>query len=128
METFIVYNLDTRLPVSVGESIKAELARFETAEKTKIRAENLIAEEISLPKMWERSETYSKKPWGPPPQCTVGSNVFAYNVSLSVVHEVEVVVAKERVFHKQSEAASTAPVSGWDFSNCKGRRTPPKSG
>jgi hypothetical protein len=65
METFIVYNLDTRLPVSVGESIKAELARFETAEKTKIRAENLIAEEISLPKILERSETYSKKPWAP---------------------------------------------------------------
>ena len=48
MKTFIVYNLDTRLPIAVGEVLKAEWARIETAEKTKIRAENLIAEEISL--------------------------------------------------------------------------------
>ena len=48
MKTFIVYNLDTRLPVAVGEAIKAEWARFETAGKTKICAENLIAEEISF--------------------------------------------------------------------------------
>ena len=48
MKTFIVYNLDTRLPVAVGEAIKAEWARFETADKTKICAENLIAEEISF--------------------------------------------------------------------------------
>jgi hypothetical protein len=46
MKTFIVYNLDTRLPVAVGEAIKAEWARFETADKTNISAENLIAEEI----------------------------------------------------------------------------------
>jgi hypothetical protein len=50
MKTFIVYNLDTRLPVAVGEAIKAEWARFETADKTGIRADNLIAEEISLSK------------------------------------------------------------------------------
>jgi hypothetical protein len=48
MKTFIVYNLDTRSPVAVGEAIKAEWARAETADKTKIRAENLIAEEISF--------------------------------------------------------------------------------
>ena len=48
MKTFIVYNLDTRLPVAVGEATKAEWARVETADKTKIRADNLIAEEISL--------------------------------------------------------------------------------
>jgi hypothetical protein len=48
MKTFIVYNLDTRLPVAVGEAIKAEWARVETSDKTKIRAENLIAEEISF--------------------------------------------------------------------------------
>ena len=59
MKTFIVYNLDTRLPVAVGEAIKAEWARFETADKTKIRAENLIAEEINLSKMLELPETYS---------------------------------------------------------------------
>jgi hypothetical protein len=53
MKTFIVYNLDTRLPVAVGEANNAEWARFETADKTKTRAENLIAEEISLLKMLE---------------------------------------------------------------------------
>ena len=50
MKAFIVYNLDTRLPVAVGEAIKGEWARLETAAKTKIRAENLIAEEISFSK------------------------------------------------------------------------------
>jgi hypothetical protein len=50
MKTFIVYNLDTGLPIAVGEAIKAEWARVETAEETKIRAENLIAEEIDLEK------------------------------------------------------------------------------
>ena len=53
MKTFIVYNLDTGLPIAVGEAIKAEWARFETADKTKIRAENLIAEEICLGKEFE---------------------------------------------------------------------------
>ena len=53
MKAFIVYNLDTGLPVAVGEALKAEWARLETAAKTKIRAENLIAEEISLSKMLE---------------------------------------------------------------------------
>ena len=40
MKTFIVYNLDTGSPIAVGEAIKAEWARVETAEETKIRAEN----------------------------------------------------------------------------------------
>ena len=53
MKSFIVYNLDSGLPISVGEAIKAEWARVETAEETKIRAENLIAEEISLGKELE---------------------------------------------------------------------------
>jgi len=53
MKTFIVYNLDTGLPVAVGEAIKAEWARVETADQTQIRAENLIAEEISLGKECE---------------------------------------------------------------------------
>jgi hypothetical protein len=48
MKTFIVYSLDTRLPIAVGEAIKAEWARIETADKTKIPTENLIAEEIAL--------------------------------------------------------------------------------
>jgi len=53
MKTFIVYDLDTGLPIAVGEAIKADWARVETAEETKIRAENLIAEEISLGKEFE---------------------------------------------------------------------------
>ena len=52
MKTFIVYNLDTQLPVAVGEALKAEWARIETAAKTNIRAENLIAEEVTLLVSW----------------------------------------------------------------------------
>jgi len=48
MKTFIVYSLDTGLPITVGEATKAEWARVETADKTKIRAENVIAEEIAI--------------------------------------------------------------------------------
>jgi hypothetical protein len=59
MKAFIVYNLDTRLPVAVGEAIKAEWARLETAAKNKIRAENLIAEEVVLSTRLEIPETYS---------------------------------------------------------------------
>ena len=53
MKTFIVYDLDTGLPVAVGEALKAEWARVATAEEANIRAENLIAEEISLGKELE---------------------------------------------------------------------------
>ena len=53
MKTFIVYNLDTGLPIAVGEALKAEWARVETAEETNIRTENLIAEEIDLAKKFE---------------------------------------------------------------------------
>ena len=48
MKTFLVYDLDTGLPIAVGEAIKAEWARVEAAEETSIRTENLIAEEVSL--------------------------------------------------------------------------------
>ena len=48
MKTFLVYDLDTGLPVAVGEAIKAEWARVEAAEETDIRAENLITEELEL--------------------------------------------------------------------------------
>jgi hypothetical protein len=48
MKTFLVYDLDTGLPVAVGEAIKAEWARIEAAEQTDIRSENLIAEEINM--------------------------------------------------------------------------------
>ena len=53
MKTFIVYNLDTGLPIAVGEALKAEWARVEAAEEANIRAENLIAEELSLGKELE---------------------------------------------------------------------------
>jgi hypothetical protein len=53
MKTFIVYNLDTELPIAVGKALKAEWARVETAEETNIRTENLIAEEIDLGKKFE---------------------------------------------------------------------------
>jgi hypothetical protein len=53
MKTFLVYDLDTGLPIAVGEAIKAEWARVETAEETDIRAENLIAEEINLGEEFE---------------------------------------------------------------------------
>ena len=53
MKTFLVYDLDTGLPVAVGEAIKSEWARVEAAEETTIRTENLIAEEISLGKEFE---------------------------------------------------------------------------
>jgi hypothetical protein len=53
VKTFIVYDLDTGLPIAVGEAIKAEWARVEAADQTQIRAENLIAEEISLGKECE---------------------------------------------------------------------------
>jgi hypothetical protein len=59
MKAFIVYNLDTRLPVAVGEALKAEWARLETAAKIKIRAEDLIAEEVILSTVLELPETYS---------------------------------------------------------------------
>ncbi len=47
MKTFIVYDLDRRLPIAVGSAIKAEWARIETEDKARLRAENLIAEEIT---------------------------------------------------------------------------------
>ena len=53
MKTFLVYDLDTGIPIGVGEAIKAEWARVEAAEETDSRAENLIAEEICLGKEFE---------------------------------------------------------------------------
>jgi hypothetical protein len=53
MKMFLVYDLDTGLPIAVGEAIKAEWARVKAAEETDIRAKNLIAEEIDLGKEFE---------------------------------------------------------------------------
>ena len=46
MKTFIIYNLDTGLPVGIGEAIKSDWARVEVARLTNINSENLFAEEI----------------------------------------------------------------------------------
>ena len=53
MKTFLIYDLDTGLPVAIGEALKAEWARIEAAEETNVRAENLMAEEICLGKEFE---------------------------------------------------------------------------
>jgi hypothetical protein len=53
MKTFLVYDLDTGLPVAVGEAIKGEWARIKASEETNIRADNLIAEELELGKEFE---------------------------------------------------------------------------
>ena len=54
MKTFLVYDLDTGLPVAVGEAIKAEWARVEAAEETNIRGENLSQRNLN----WERSPKF----------------------------------------------------------------------
>ena len=66
MKTFIVYSLDTRLPIAVGEASRAEWARIETADKTRIRAENLIAEEIAVQiarPSRDRQDFFAKRFW-----------------------------------------------------------------
>jgi hypothetical protein len=48
MKTFIVYDLDSQLPVAVGEQVTAETARHCASEATGIFPGNLLAEEIDL--------------------------------------------------------------------------------
>jgi len=48
MKTFIVYDLDSKMPVAVGEQISAETARYCASVLTGIFHENLLAEEIDL--------------------------------------------------------------------------------
>jgi hypothetical protein len=50
MKTFIVYDLDSQIPVAVGEQISAETARYCASEVTDIFYANLLAEEIDLEK------------------------------------------------------------------------------
>ena len=50
MKTFIVYDLDSKMPVAVGEQISAEAARCCSSEATGIFQANLLAEEIDLEK------------------------------------------------------------------------------
>lgn len=50
MKTFIVYDLDSQIPVAVGEQVSAETARYCVSEATGIFHANLLAEEIDLEK------------------------------------------------------------------------------
>ena len=48
MKTFIVYDLDSQMPVAVGEQVSAETARYCASVATGIFQANLLAEEIDL--------------------------------------------------------------------------------
>ena len=48
MKTFIVYDLDSQMPVAVGEQVSAESARYCASAATGIFHANLLAEEIDL--------------------------------------------------------------------------------
>jgi hypothetical protein len=50
MKTFIVYDLDSKIPVAVGEQVSAEAARCCASAATGIFHANLLAEEIDLEK------------------------------------------------------------------------------
>jgi hypothetical protein len=50
MKTFIVYDLDSKMPVAVGEQVSAETARYCASATTGIFYTNLLAEEIALEK------------------------------------------------------------------------------
>ena len=50
MKTFIVYDLDSLMPVAVGEQVSAETARYCASEATGIFYANLLVEEIDLEK------------------------------------------------------------------------------
>ena len=50
MKTFIVYDLDSKMPVAVGEQASAEAARSSASAATGIFHANLFAEEIYLEK------------------------------------------------------------------------------
>ena len=48
MKTFIVYDLDRKMPVAVGEQVSAETARYCASAGSGIFQANLLAEEIDL--------------------------------------------------------------------------------
>ena len=50
VKTFIVYDLDSNMPVAVGEQVSAETARFCASLVTGVFHANLLAEEIDLEK------------------------------------------------------------------------------
>ena len=72
MKTFIVYDLDSKMPVAVGEQVSAETARYCASAATGIFHANLFAEEIDSEKyLHHRSQAPSQfsNVWGQqPPQ------------------------------------------------------------
>jgi hypothetical protein len=50
MKTYIVYDLDSKIPVAVGEQVSTEAARYCASAATGIFHANLFAEEIDLEK------------------------------------------------------------------------------
>ena len=48
MKIFIVYDLDSKMPVAVGEQVSAETARYCASLATGIFHANLLTEEIDL--------------------------------------------------------------------------------
>ena len=50
MKTFVVYDLDSKMPIAVGEQVSAETARCCASAATGIFHANLFAEEIDLEK------------------------------------------------------------------------------
>ena len=50
MKTFIVYDLDSNMPVAVGEQVSGETARYCASVVTGVFHANLLAEEIDLEK------------------------------------------------------------------------------
>jgi len=48
MKIFIVYDLDSKIPVAVGEQVSGETARYCASVATGIFHANLLAEEIDL--------------------------------------------------------------------------------
>jgi hypothetical protein len=57
MKTFIVYDLDSKMPVAVGEQVSAETARCCASAATGIFHANLLAEEIELEKLTASPES-----------------------------------------------------------------------
>ena len=53
MKTFIVYDLDSKMPVAVGEQVSAETARYCASEITGTFHANLFAEEIDFKKNYD---------------------------------------------------------------------------
>jgi hypothetical protein len=47
MKTFIVYDLDSKMPVAIGEQLSAQTARYCASLATGIFHANLFAEEIA---------------------------------------------------------------------------------